>query len=430
MSNNQPRIVVEPAAALVDEVVSVRVEGLKPHADMELRAKTEDEVGMSWASSAIFETDESGAVDLAAQAPREGSWTSADAMGFIWSMALEPHLPPQRYAQHELEPARVILEATVDGNLVATADLERSFVGPGVTRTDVREEGLVATFYEPAAESRGDRAAVLVLGGSLGGFENARAAALASHGYPALALAYFGLESLPQALVGIEIEYFETAIRFMINQGIARSGRLALMGTSRGGELVLLLASRFPEIGGVVAYVPSGVVHYGIPTGGDRRRIDASDDPTYRPPAWTVGGEGITGAPVTFDRIDFTEQPVRFCPGFLGGLEDEAGVAVAKIPVDEITAPVIMFSAGDDQVWPSPALAKIAEQGLANSVHVEHIVYEAAGHNIGHPHVPTSTHSYVHPLSGLEMALGGTDFGDAFANSDSWSRALALLSRV
>lgn len=430
MSDIQPRVVVEPTEALVDEVVSVRLERFEPHSEIELRARTTDEKGMSWESRAIFVADDIGSVDLGSQAPREGSWTSVSAMGFIWSMTLDESPARRRYEQHELEPARVTLEATVAGRLVASAELKRMFVGPGVVRTDIDQEGLVGTLYQPPEAVRGDRAAVLVLGGSLGGLENGRAAVLASHGHPALSLAYFGMESLPDALVGIEIEYFEAAIRFMIDRDIARSGHLALMGTSRGGELVLLLASRSPDVGGVVAYVPSGVVHYGIPMGGDRQRIEAGGDPTYRPPAWTIGGEGITGAPVRFDRVDFTDTPVRLCPGFMGGLEDDVGVEAARIPLGHVTAPVIMFSTGDDQVWPSPALARIAEKGLTSSAQVEHIVYDDAGHNIGHPYMPSSTHSYVHPLSHLELALGGTDAGDAHANADSWRRVLEFLSRI
>ena len=430
MSAIRPALVVDPPRALVDEVVTVRVEGCVPHTLVELDARTHDEQGLAWTSSAVFESDAHGTVDLTTRAPREGSWSEASAMGFVWSMAQDPSEPPQRYHQTDLRPATVSLEASTEGTVLARAELERVFVAPGVTRSDIRTDGLVGTLYEPASRSGEGRAAVLVLGGSLGGLENARAAALASRGHPALALAYFGIDPLPDELVGVELEYFDTAIRFLIDRGLARPGRLALMGTSRGGELVLLLASRSRDVGGVIAYVPSGVVHYGIPTGGDRRRIEVSDDPDQRPPAWVVSGRGIPGAPVRFDLIDFGDRPVRFCPAFRGGLADEKAIESARIALDDVTVPVILFSTADDQVWPSPALADLAVERLTSSTSVEHIVYEDAGHNIGHPYMPTSTRSYIHPLNGLDMALGGTDAGDAFANQDSWERALALLARI
>ena len=133
---------------------------------------------------------------------------------------------------------------------------------------------------------------------------------------------------------------------------------------------------------------------------------------------------------MAFQEIDFARQPVSFRPGFLGGLRDEAAVAAAKIPVQNIRCPVLLFSGKDDQLWPSPILAKIAEDGLTSAASVEHIVYDDAGHNIGHPYLPTTTHSLVHPLNGLEIDLGGTDSGDAFARHDSWRRALHLLSQI
>ena len=180
-------------------------------------------------------------------------------------------------------------------------------------------------------------------------------------------------------------------------------------------------ARRRSEIGGVVAHVPSGLVHGGIQAGGD---------PSVRPPAWTRAGEPIAGAPMAFQEIDFTRQPVRFGPGFLGGLRDETAVAEAKIPVENIRCPVLLFSGRDDQLWPSPILAKIAEDGLTSATSVEHIAYDDAGHNIGHPYLPTTTHSLVHPLNGLEIDLGGTDAGDAHARADSWRRALKLLAGI
>lgn len=416
-----PRIVIEPPSALVDDPVAVRLEGLRPREEVTLTAETTDEAGGSWCSRGIFRADPDGVVDLALASSLGGTWTGADAMAFLWSMRLVSDGPGRRYEQSELSPATVTLRAALAGRPEISATLERRFVAPAVARSDVRTGGLVATLFEPA--ERDQRTAVLVLGGSGGGLENARAGALASRGFPALALAYFGVAPLPDALVGIELEYFDRAIGWLFARGIATPGRLAVMGTSRGGELALLLASRHPEwFGGVIAYVPSGLVHGGIQGPGG--------DPTVRPPAWTADGEPLPGAPMAFDRIDFSQSPVHFAPGFLGGLEDRAAVEAARIPVERITAPVLLFSGSDDQLWPSPVLAALAEERLTSRSRVEHVVYDDAGHNIGHPFLPTTTHALAHPLTGVAIALGGTDAGDAFARRDSWRRALDLLEAI
>ena len=87
---------------------------------------------------------------------------------------------------------------------------------------------------------------------------------LASHGYAALNLAYFAQPGLPRGLVNIPLEYFENAIRWMRKQPWLGDRFLAAWGTSRGGELALLLGATFPDINAVSAWVPSGVMFWGI----------------------------------------------------------------------------------------------------------------------------------------------------------------------
>ncbi len=62
--------------------------------------------------------------------------------------------------------------------------------------------GVFANLYLPPAPDTARDAAVLVLGGSEGGFQlpNITARDLAAHGHPAMALAYFGSPGLPTAL--------------------------------------------------------------------------------------------------------------------------------------------------------------------------------------------------------------------------------------
>jgi dienelactone hydrolase len=77
---------------------------------------------------------------------------------------------------------------------------------PNVTMTAVRELGLVAEIHSPVAS--GTHPGILVIGGSEGGLEWARATAdeLAMHGHVAMALAYFRATGLPAEVQNIPVE--------------------------------------------------------------------------------------------------------------------------------------------------------------------------------------------------------------------------------
>src|SRR5205807_6507540 len=106
---------------------------------------------------------------------------------------------------------------------------------------------------------------------------------LASHGYAVLALGYFGVEGLPRSLHNIPLEYFGTALDWLSAQPGVDPQRIGVLGTSRGGELALLLGSVYPQIKTVVAYVPSNVVWGGCCNG-------------VNEPSWTVEGRPLTWA--------------------------------------------------------------------------------------------------------------------------------------
>lgn len=110
--------------------------------------------------------------------------------------------------------------------------------------------GVFANLYRPPAPDTARDAAVLVLGGSEGGFQipNITARDLAAHGHPAMALAYFGYQGPPTALRDIPLEYFATALRLLATQPGVDPGKLVVWGTSRGSEAALLTAATYPDL--------------------------------------------------------------------------------------------------------------------------------------------------------------------------------------
>ena len=122
---------------------------------------------------------------------------------------------------------------------------------------------MVGVLYGPSTPR--PHPAVIVLGGVGGGLREGGAEALASEGFAALALAYFGVDPLPRELVEVPLEYFGKALGWLKSQPEVDADRMAVVGNSKGGELALLLGASYPEdVKAVVGYAPSAVVWQGI----------------------------------------------------------------------------------------------------------------------------------------------------------------------
>ncbi len=411
------RIEAGPADAMYDEPVSIRLADFPPGREVTLRASSVDGLAHRWESAATFVTDARGVADLATQAPRRGSYAVADAMGPLWSMALDSAVVERTpFVNPDTAPVEVALSAELDGKPAAATKLTRRFAAPGVVRSAVCDDGLVAEFFRHEGERR---PGVIMVGGSNGGLAIDGPALLASHGYAVLSLGYFAMPGLPANLIEIPLEYFGRAITWMRRNPHVAPGGLAIVGISRGGELVLLLGSIFPEVTAVVAYVPSGVVWPGL--GGNPRTPQS---------AWTLGGRPVPYVePAPQDPAIWSKPPTAFTPWFRECLKNQASVERAAIAVEKINGPVLMFSGTDDQMWPSLNLADLAVRRLLARDfphHFEHISYAGAGHFIRFPYSPVLSDLF-HPVARAPMALGGTPEANHVANLDSWRRCLSFL---
>jgi len=377
-----------------------------------------DDLHHRWKSHAVFIADASGSIDLSKQPAQSGTYTGKDAMGLFWSMRLHAGIT-DRSPFIKTRPTPVVVTITAEqAGEPASVDVTRRLMGRGVRRSEIREEGLVATFFD---HESGPRPGVIIVSGSGGGLAENQPALLASRGYAVLSLGYFGMEGVPQDLAKIPLEYFGRAIDWMIAHKSVDRGRVAVMGASRGGELSLLLGATFPEIKAVVAYVPSGVVWPGISRTPSLETI----------PAWTRDGKALPFMPNPPPDPDvWSKPPVVATPLFHAAMRLRAREEWPEIEVEKINGPILMFSGSDDQMWPSLMLADIAAQRLLrhNFPHrFEHITYAGAGHFIRFPYSPTITEIF-HPVVKVMMALGGDAVANAAADHDSWTRLLGFLA--
>jgi dienelactone hydrolase len=397
-------LTVTPARALADEVVSIRAAGLDPGERVTLRAELTDGMDHRWSAQADFLADSSGVVDVSKQPPVGGSYKEISAMGLVWSM-----MPADRHSEL-YQPPRNLAAQVVNfqllrkGQLGASARLEQLALADGVRPLHVEENGLRGVLFLPAPTggAPGRRPGVLVVGGSNGGLPSRPAAWLASHGYVALALAYFRYQDLPARLEAIPLEYFGRALEWMARRPEINPDKLAVSGTSRGGELALQLGSMFSRIRAVVAYVPANV------------RFPACCGFTSVPYAWTWEG-----------------RPLAFLPVRAAGRADLA--MRAEIVVENTRGPILTISGGDDHVWHSASMADSVMDRLKRhhfQFDCENLKYPHAGHSAGRPDFQPAWHG--HPkqaVSGRAMDLGGSPRADAESSLDAIPKVLDFLGR-
>lgn len=259
-----------------------------------------------------------------------------------------------------------------------------------LARTYLAREGFAGLLYEPDVVPDRALPGVLVIGGSEGGVASGDlATAIAAHGYPTLAIAYFGLRGLPRQLEDIPLEYFVHAARWLRSQpGVAH--RLIVIGISRGSEAAEQLAYLDPEdVRGVVASVPSDVRVCGIP--------DCAG------PAWTWRHRVL---PFTrqFDEPRPTDAPH------------------AVIPLYRAHANVLLICAGADQVWSSCAYAQAIQQQLS-------------AHHYDWPHsllrYPRADHYVGGLVPGVSLDQYTTDTtDDEKAREALWPHLLAFLRGI
>jgi dienelactone hydrolase len=393
-------IEVTPSRVLIDEPVTIRVSGCRPNEHVAIRAELIDGGNFRWVSQSEFVADAEGSVDTSKQAPIAGSYKEVSAMGLVWSMKPSGSKEGRYQAPRDFGVQTIEFQLMRGTTVVSTAHLEQAATADGVRRVTLHDGPLRGLFFIPPGN--GPHPGILVLGGSEGGMPARRAAWFASHGYAALALAYFRFEDLPRELAGIPLEYFGQAFVWMASRPEIDPRRLAVTGGSRGGELALQLGSMYNDIKAVVAFVPANV------------RYPACCGFTSVPYAWTWQGRGLSFYPV----------------GRLGRAQGGFGWEIA---VEHTHGPILLVSGSEDGIWNSSSMT----ESVVTRLKREHFTYDVirlnyphAGHSAGRPEIVPSWQGWTrNPTSGRDTEMGGTPAGNAESSLDAAPKILEFLQK-
>ena len=249
-----------------------------------------------------------------------------------------------------------------------------------------------------------------VFGGSGGLFEF-RAALLASHGFAALALAYFWFDDLPREPSEVNFEYFHEALDWMLVQAKVSSRGVGLVGVSRGSEIVLTLATQRTEIKAVVAISPA----FAIMTYCLKYHGHPSDFIPIYEDRLSVANDGsvslIDG--YAYEEADKPNQPGRS----------------ALLPMEMILCPLLLVYGTSDRCWNAEYMTqrivnRMAAHGKESQCEV--LRYPNAGHLIEPPYTALCRASYVSSVK-LVLSWGGEKRAHALAQEDSWNKLLEFL---
>ncbi|XP_027425675.1 acyl-coenzyme A thioesterase 1-like isoform X1 [Zalophus californianus] len=395
---------LEPAGRCSwDEPVRMAVRGLAPRQPVTLRASLRDERGALFRAQARYQADAGGLLDLERAPALGGSFVGLEPMGLLW--ALEPEKPLVRLVKRDVQTPFAVELEVLDGHepdagrVLGRAVHERDFLRPGVRREPVRAGRVRATLFLPPEP--GPFPGIVDIYGVGSGLLEQRASLLAGKGFAVMALAYHNYEDLPKGLEILHLDYFEEAVNYLLDHPQVKGPGVGLLGSSKGGELCLSMASFLKGItasviiNGSVAIV-GGALHYKDetlpPLGIDPSRIRLTKD-------------GLT------DILHVLNSPL------------EGADQKSFIPVERAESAFLFLVGQDDRNWKSEFFANEASKCLqAHGREKPQIIcYPGTGHYIEPPYFPMCRAS-LHIFVGGPVIWGGEPRAHAMAQVDAWKQ--------
>jgi len=240
------------------------------------------------------------------------------------------------------------------GECTLHADVQYT-VTSDLHKVEVPHTGAIYTAFHPAAETRSKSKKPLLffLGGSEGGIWTGNdpiVLSLRTQGYHVVTVGYFKMPGISKQLTRIDLEPFGKAIELFKKHPGVDPDRIGIVGGSKGAELALLLATRYPDIHLVATFVPSHVLFQGI-------NIALFSHHS----SWRYQGEELPFVPYdpfSWAALKGVLSGENYRDMHLQALQNREAVRTATIPVEKINGPIFLLSATRDQFWPSTPMSE------------------------------------------------------------------------
>ncbi|KAL9979727.1 hypothetical protein ACROYT_G017434 [Oculina patagonica] len=420
------RISVQPISSLIDDKVNILVSGLEPEQTVTLVAKLLSDKGALFYSHAHFIADKDGEVDVYRDSSLGGSYSGVSPMGLLWSMKPAPgQRKGIRLMKSDVTKPYNIALNCFDGHVtpheaslqpLSSVTFQKWYMADGVKRIPVREGRIRGTLFLPPGE--GPFPGVIDLLGGAGGLVEFKASLLASHGFAALALAYFAYDDLPRTQSATEMEYFEEAANWLSNHPKVLPHGIGVHAISYGALMALLMASlKLNAIKAIVAISPLVVASF---------------------PYQYKGKISDVLIPFEKSKRISTEEGVvlRYAFPTVTDYKPSASKYPPIPPVENISCPVLIVTGTGDLNVNSEFSVELIFNRLKThgKEHLCSILcYPKAGHLIEPPYTPHCYACFAGATAkwfgAKYLVWGGESNAHATAQEDAWPKILSFLRR-
>lgn len=418
------RLNIHPLVALCDEKINISISELPPSGKVKLSAS----MSLPWAKTVFFESyawftaDSTGHVDLSTQKPDSGTYDFVDSMGLIVSVKSKDPKAMEKITQNISVNENLFINIVAEcGEERASARLERLFKTPGIKCQRISDEFVGELFYSDDPNNK----TIVWIGGSGSrlGINSVIAAPLASHGFNVLSVPFFGEKGLPAQLSRIPLEYFERVFTWLRNHPLTAGKEIQILGMSKGAEVALILASRYPFITKVALWAPHAYCFQGIAFKNESSWSYKGQDLPYihLRNRW-VYASMLSGF--------IKNKPFEFASIYKKGVAVAQNKDTARIKVEDAHADMLLVTSKDCGMWNTydGCIEIMSTLQKHNYPYTYDLVnYENAGEPYLVPHVFPAGENSLKMAPRLMLSMGGSLEGNARARADSWERTIKFL---